>query len=181
MNLTIRGKNKLEITAALRNYIEERVSSLAGLFNPRQEINVNVLCKVYEKFQSVEITIPTKHLILRAESQADIMYTAVDLAVDKIERQLKRHKNKINTMVRKREGVASYFSEQFNKQTENDSVVRKLVRNKELAVQRMTVDEAILQMELLEHDFFVFINEKNHRFTVLYLRNDGDYATLEIK
>ena len=92
MKINIRGKNKLEITPALRAYAEEKVGKLAGLFNPRHEITAHVLCKVYDSHHAVEVTIPTKHLILRAESEADTMYAAIDLVVDKLERQLKNTK-----------------------------------------------------------------------------------------
>lgn len=180
MKINIRGKNKLEITEALKTYIEEKVGRIDDLFNPRHEISANVYCKVYDKYHVVEITIPTKHLILRAESKADTMYAAIDLAIDKIERQLIRHKNRINSLIRKRDGVASYFSDQFNASTNNENGLRKLVRNKELELTVMSVDDAILQLELLGHDFFLFINEENHKVTILYLRKDGDYATIEV-
>ena len=90
MKINIRGKNKLEITPALRAYAEEKVGKLAGLFNPRHEITAHVLCKVYDSHHAVEVTIPTKHLILRAESEADTMYAAIDLVVDKLERQTQK-------------------------------------------------------------------------------------------
>lgn len=181
MKINIRGKNKLEITPALRNYIEEKVGKLSDLFNPRHEINANVYCKVYDKYHVVEITIPTKHLILRAESKADTMYAAVDLCVDKIERQLLRHKSRINTLIRKRDGVSSYFSDQFNALSNEENNLHKLVRNKEVELSVMSVDDAILQLELLQHDFYLFINEENHKVTILYVRKDGDYGTIEAK
>lgn len=181
MKINIRGKNKLEITPALRAYAEEKVGKLAGLFNPRHEITAHVLCKVYDSYHAVEVTIPTKHLILRAESEADTMYAAIDLVVDKLERQLKKYKSRINSIVKKREGIGNYFSEQFNSQEDPKPDLKALVRNKEIELTKMSVDEAILQMELLGHDFFLFLNEDNHKVTLIYQRHDGNYATIEVK
>ena len=99
------------MSPAVQEYIEEKVNDLEKLFNKSEALSANVLCKGYEKYTVVEITIPLKHLILRAESKGDTLFMAIDLAVDKIERQLLKHKRKVNSMIKKREGIANYFSD----------------------------------------------------------------------
>ncbi|MFA6594875.1 MAG: sigma 54 modulation/S30EA ribosomal C-terminal domain-containing protein, partial [Bacilli bacterium] len=74
-----------------------------------------------------------------------------------------------------------YFSDQFNAQEEPKQDLKALVRNKEIELTKMSVDEAVLQMELLGHDFYLFLNEDNHKVTLIYQRNDGNYATIEVK
>ncbi len=180
MRINIKGKNKFEVTEALKQYIVTKVERLSDLFEKPEDITANVLCKVYDKHHTVEITIPTKHLVLRAESDSEDMYAATDLATDKIERQLIKHKKKVNALIRRREGISSYFSQKVNDSNEVD-VDKKIVKNKELKLEKMSKEDAITQMEMLGHDFFVFLDESNFKVTVLYLRNDGNYATIEAK
>ena len=116
---------------------------------------------------------------MRAESKADTLYGAVDLATDKIERQLLRHKQKVNSIIKKREGISNYFSNLESK--EEDKTLKTATKVKVIDAEVMTLDEAITQMEMLDHDFFAFINEANHRHTIVYIRNDGGYGTIETK
>ena len=179
MRVNVRGNEMVKMSDGARDYITDRVESLSKLFNQSENVIANVLCKGLEKAVIVEITIPLKHIILRAESKADTLYAAVDLATDKIERQLLKHKRKVNSFIRKREGIGEYFSAigDANAEDENKSPVKTKVIEAEV----MTLDEAITQMELLDHDFFSFINEANHRHTVVYIRKDGGYGTIETK
>lgn len=179
MRVNVRGNEMVKMSDGARDYITDRVESLSKLFNQSENVVANVLCKGLEKAVIVEITIPLKHIILRAESKADTLYAAVDLATDKIERQLLKHKRKVNSFIRKREGIGEYFSTigDANAEDENKSPVKTKVIEAEV----MTLDEAITQMELLDHDFFSFINEANHRHTVVYIRKDGGYGTIETK
>lgn len=177
MKVNIRAKNQVKMSPAVQEYIESKVGDLEKLFNRSEVVTANVLCKGHEKYTVVEITIPLKHLILRAESKGDTLFMAIDLAVDKIERQLLKHKKKVNTMIKKREGISNYFGELAEAKEEKEPEIK----NKEIELTEMSVEEAITQMELLDHDFFLFIDEKTHKQTLVYVRHDGGYGVIEPK
>lgn len=177
MKINVRTKNQIKMSPAVQDYIESKVGNLEKLFNRSEVVSANVLCKGYEKYVVVEITIPLKHLILRAESKGDTLFMAIDLAVDKIERQLLKHKQKVNTMIKKREGISNYFGELIESKEEDEVKIK----NKEIELTEMSVEEAITQMELLDHDFFLFIDEKTHKQTLVYVRHDGGYGVIEPK
>lgn len=177
MKINIRTKNQVKMSPAVQEYIEEKVNDLEKLFNRSEALSANVLCKGYEKYTVVEITIPLKHLILRAESQGDTLFMAIDLAVDKIERQLLKHKRKVNSMIKKREGIANYFNDLEEVQEEE----KPEIKNKEVELTEMSQEEAITQMELLDHDFFLYIDDKTHKQTLVYVRHDGGYGVIEPK
>lgn len=179
MKINVRGNELVKMSDNARDYIINRVESLKKLFNQSENVIANVLCKGTEKNVIVEITIPLKHIILRAESKADTLYGAIDLATDKIERQLLRHKQKVNTIIKKREGISNYFSNLESK--DEDKNLKIATKMKVINPEVMTLDEAITKMEMLDHGFFSFINEANHRHTVVYLRKDGGYGTIETK
>lgn len=180
MKVNIHGKNKFVVKPALREYIEQQVEPIIKMFRLADSVTTNVVCKEYGDMKIVEVTIPTKYLIMRAESQAEDMFKAVDQAVDKLEKQLYRHKKKISSFMKKREGVGNYFSELVEakevKEKEANVVKEKIV---DLPV--LSVDEAIIQLEMLDHDFYMFINEEDHKPTTIYLRNDGNYAVIKSK
>lgn len=179
MRVNVRGNELVKMSDGARDYITGRVESLNKLFNQSENVVANVLCKGLEKAVIVEITIPLKHIILRAESKADTLYAAVDLATDKIERQLLKHKRKVNSFIKKREGIGEYFSSIGDSNVEEEN--KSPIKTKVIEAEVMSLEEAITQMELLDHDFFSFINEANHRHTVVYIRKDGGYGTIETK
>ncbi len=180
MRINVHGKNKFEVKPGLRSYIEDRVGSLAHMFSAHQDVTANVVCKEYGNNKVVEVTIPTKHLILRAETSSEDMFQSVDLAVEKIEQQLLRHKKKINSIIRGREGVANYFSAQIENMKDEDEK-HKIVKTKEVDLEVMDPEEAMLQAELLGHDFYMFINSVDHKVSIVYLRDDGDYGIMRAK
>lgn len=175
MKVNIHGKNKFVVKPALREYIEKQIMPIGEMFRLAESVTANVVCKEYGDAKIVEVTIPTKYLIMRAEAESDDMFKALDVAIDKLEKQLQRHKKKINTFIKKRDGIGNYFSE-----IENQAPVeeKKVVKEKHVDLTVMTVDEAIIQLELLGHDFYMFINEEDHKPTTIYLRNDGNYAVI---
>ena len=178
MNINIHGKNKFVVKPSLREYVEKQIQPIGNMFRMAENVTANVVCKEYGDTKTVEVTIPTKYLIMRAESQADDMFKAVDLAVEKLEKQLNRHKKKINSIIRKREGIGNYFAEE---EAQVEAEEKKVVKEKVVDLPILSVDEAILQLELLDHDFFMFINEEDHKPTTIYLRNDGNYAIIKTK
>lgn len=179
MNINIHGKNKFVVKPSLREYIEKQVEPIGKMFRLAENVTANVVCKEYGDTKTVEVTIPTKYLIMRAESQADDMFKAVDLAMEKLEKQLGRHKKKINSIIRKREGIGNYFAEEAFEEAEEEE--KQVVKEKVVDLPVLSVDEAILQLEMLDHDFYMFINEEDHKPTTIYLRNDGNYAVIRSK
>ncbi len=179
MKINVRTNNLVKMSENVKDYINEQVGSLEKLFNISENVVANVLCKGYEKYFIVEITIPLKHTILRAESKGDTLYAAIDIATDKIERQLLRHKQKVTTIIKKRDGLSNYFSQITSDEEQKEPSL--IAKTKVIEKDVMSVDEAITQMELSDHDFYAFVNEANHRHCVVYTRKDGSYGVIETK
>lgn len=179
MRVNIHGKNKFVVKPALKEHIEQALLPIDKMFRMAESVTANVVCKEYGNLKKVEVTIPTKYLIMRSESEADDMFKAVDLAVDKLEQQIYKHKKKINSIIKKREGVGAYYA--LLEEDEAKEEEKKIVKEKEIDLPILSVDEAITQLELLDHDFYMFINEEDHKPTTIYLRNDGNYAVIKSK
>lgn len=182
MKVKIRGKNKFEPSDAIKTYASEKLQKLDQYFNKKQDLEAYVLCKVYDTHQTVEITIPTKNVLLRAEVKADDIYSAIDLSIDKLESQIRKHKSKIYRSLKRRAGVSQYYSSNLDfdlEKMKTEIKATNLVKSKSVDLKPMTPDDAIMQMEMLGHDFFVFLNTVNDKVCVVYLREDGDYGIIE--
>ena len=107
MKVNIHGKNKFVVKAALREYIEIQIMPIGEMFRLADSVTANVVCKEYGDAKIEEVTIPTIYIIMRAEAEAEDMFKALDIAVDKLEKQLQRHKKKINTFIKKRDGIGN--------------------------------------------------------------------------
>lgn len=181
LNFNIRGEN-LEVTPAIREHVESKVSKLERYFTDGANATAHVNLKVYNDRQTkVEITIPMKNLTLRAEERHDDMYAAVDLIVDKLERQIRKYKTRVNRKFREREGVAAFFasvSKDEPKTEENDDEFT-IVRTKRFDLKPMDQEEAILQMNMLGHNFFVFTDAESEDTNIVYKRRDGKYGLIE--
>jgi putative sigma-54 modulation protein len=179
MNYNIRGEN-IEVTPAIREYVEKKVAKLERYFTESPNANVNVNLKVYQdKKSKVEITIPMKDLVLRAEELHEDMYAAIDLITDKLERQIRKHKTKVNRKFREKESLKDFapiFTEVEQVEDEDDLEV---VRTKSFDLKPMDSEEAILQMNMLGHSFYVFTNAETNQTNVVYKRNDGRYGLIE--
>lgn len=179
MRIQIRGANRFVVTDAIKNYIEEKVGSLQRFLPTNQDLEARVYIKIYDVIQKVEVTIPGNQFILRAEEESDNLYAAIDLVVDKLERQIRRHKTKANKKIREREGISNYFinmddtPEVYNK---HDEIPYKI---KNVHLKPMDVEEAIMQLELLSHDFYVYRDMAVDTVCVVYRRKDGKYAVIE--
>ncbi len=178
MKFTIRGEN-VSVTEALRDYIEKKISKLERYFDSPTNSEVHVNLKVYNDNQSIEVTIPMKKLLLRAEEQHEDMYAAIDLVVEKLERQVRKYKTRVNRKARQNGGVKQMISaleSQMNAEEEDDFQV---VRTKRFNLKPMDVTEAIMQMDLLGHNFFVFSDAETSKTNVVYRRKDGKYGLIE--
>lgn len=180
MNYVIRGEN-IEVTPAIREYVEKKISKLERYFTETPEANVHVNLKVYQdKKAKVEVTIPLPHLVLRAEESNDDMYAGIDLISDKLERQIRKHKTKVNRKFREKGDVGAYFAvttEAPELHVDEDDL--ELVRTKRFDLKPMDSEEAILQMNMLGHNFYVYTNSDTNRTNVVYKRKDGRYGLIE--
>lgn len=182
MKVIVRGKNKFVPSEAIKTYADNKVQKLNQYFKEDNELTATFLCKVYDTHHTVEVTIPTKHLILRAEVKDESVYSAIDLAIDKLESQIRKHKSKLYKSIQKRDGVANHYAQNTDfdaKAIESEILATNLVKNKSVDLKPMSKEEAILQMEMLDHNFFVFQDSETMKIAVVYLRDDGDYGIIE--
>ncbi|RUL54210.1 MULTISPECIES: ribosome hibernation-promoting factor, HPF/YfiA family [Lysinibacillus] len=181
LNFNIRGEN-IEVTPAIREYVESKIDKVERYFNDEVNANANVNLKVYnDKQTKVEVTIPMKNVTLRAEERHNDMYAAVDLIVDKLERQIRKHKTKVNRKFREREGTGVYFAQEVAGTTVSPVEEEEftIVRTKQFDLKPMDQEEAILQMNLLGHDFYVYTDAESNGTNIVYKRRDGKYGLIE--
>ena len=174
MRLEIVGKSGFEITDAIRNYVEKRLNKIDRLFT--EQLDAVVVCKVYRDGTKVEITI--KFLTLRAEVMDRDLYAAIDKSVDKLEAQLRKNKHKMNRSLQEREGLKNTFSSDDLDLNELEKELIDPVKKKKIRLEILSLEEALTQMDLLDHDFFIYKNEDNET-SILYLRDDGKYGLIE--
>ncbi len=171
MEILIRGKS-VEITDSMKNYVKEKLSKL-DKYLVDQKAKATVLVKVRSYTQKVEITIPLKTLILRAEEEQEDFYAAIDLIINKLERQIRKNKAKLESRNKSR-------SKEFN----IDDLIpieenSEIVKTKKIEVKPMNGEEAMLQMELLGHDFYMYKDSDTNAICVIYKRKDGGYGIIE--
>src|SRR5699024_8080293 len=179
MKFNIRGEN-IEVTGAIREYVEKKISKLERYFDSAPTSDVHVNLSVYNDEQRIEVTIPMTNLLLRAEVQHIDLYAATDLVVDKLERQIRKYKTKINRKSRQGGSAKHVFAEMEREATNNhvaeDTDYFQIVRTKRFNLKPMDSEEAILQMDMLGHSFFVFTNDVSGETNVVYRRKDGRYG-----
>ncbi len=180
MNFNIRGEN-IEVTPALRNYVEKKVGKLERYFDEVPSSPVHVNLQVINNQQIIEITIPMPQLLLRAEETHTDMYAAIDLVVEKLERQIRKHKTKVNRKFRQEGSLKYMFTNEVGNgiTIEEDDDELEIVRTKRFSLKPMDAEEAILQMDMLGHSFFVFSNSVSGDTNVVYKRKDGRYGIIE--
>jgi putative sigma-54 modulation protein len=182
MNINIRGEN-LEVTGALRDYVEKKLGKLERYFDTPPSSDVSVTLSVIRERHNVEVTIPLRGVTLRAEEKNNDMYASIDLVMDKLERQIRKHKTKANRKFNNKEkGIRNLFKDNFEAIAgayHDDEDELELVRTKKFTMKPMDVEEAILQMNLIGHNFFVFANMDTTQINVVYKRDDGKYGLIE--
>jgi ribosomal subunit interface protein len=182
LNFNIRGEN-IEVTPAIRDHVEGKIEKVARYFNEEIQATANVNLKVYnDKQTKVEVTIPMKNLTLRAEERNADMYAAVDLIVDKLERQIRKYKTKVNRKFREREGVSAYFATTDAPDApgvQSDEDEYNIVRTKQFDLKPMDQEEAVLQMNMLGHNFYIFTDADSNGTHIVYKRKDGKYGLIE--
>lgn len=173
MKCTIRGE-KIKITAAIQDYIETKLSRLDKYFK-KEDVDANVLIRIKGKEQIIEVTIPYEKYTLRSEERRDDLYAAIDLVIDKLEGQIRKTKTKLKKQIKKAETVIN-FDYEITKEEKKES---KVVKRKTFEMKPMDEEEAILELELLGHDFFIYKDAHTNDINVLYKRKDGNYGIIE--
>jgi putative sigma-54 modulation protein len=184
MNFIIRGDN-LEVTPALREYVEKKLSRLEKYFEHLEACDAHVSLSVEGEEHKVEVTLFFPGLIVRAEEASEDMYASIDLVLEKLERQIRKYKTRVNRKARQNGSLRTQLMEnsldQSNLQTltQEEEEEFKIVKVKRFSMKPMYPEEAILQMELLGHNFFVFSNAETNEMNVIYRRKNGTYGLIE--
>ena len=172
MKFTILGKN-INVTEGLRAAVEDKIGKLEKYFTPETEVHVTL--SVEKDRQKIEVTIPVKGNIIRSEQVSNDMYVSIDLVEEIIERQLKKYKTRITD----REQGAGFFKQEFLENDYDDDEEIKIVRTKKFDIKPMYPEDACVQMELLGHNFYVFVNAETDDVNVVYKRKGGTYGLIE--
>ncbi len=173
MKYLIRG-DKYENTDSIKEYIEAKLSRLDKYIKDSDDIEAVVLTKKEGRRYKIEVTIPTKDFTLRNEVVDDDLYAAIDLVIDKLERQVRKNKDKLN----KKKKVIEDFEIDIEDNFMEEEVI---VKRKSIELKPIDEEEAILQMELLGHNFFVYKDIETGKICVLYKRKNGNYGIIETK
>lgn len=177
MNIIISGKN-IEVSDYLRNVVEKKAKKLGRYFKPDTEMHV--MLSIEKSRHIAEVTILVDGIVLRGEEATGDMYSSIDVVLKKLERQMRKHRTKLEKRLRddafESETIYEYYDEAED--ADSDDAPR-IVRNKKFVARPMDIDDAVMQMELLGHSFFVFRNMHNNEVNVLYRRSDGNYGLIE--
>ena len=172
MRFIITGRN-IDVTEGLKSAVEEKLGKLDRFFAVETEVNVTL--SVEKERQKIEVTIPVKGNIIRSEQVSSDMYVSIDLVEEVIERQLKRYKNKI---VDKQQNASEFAPEYIEKEYEDEEEI-KIIRSKRFGIKPMVPEEACVQMELLGHNFLVFLNAETNEVNVVYKRKGNTFGLIE--
>ncbi|MFC6464339.1 ribosome hibernation-promoting factor, HPF/YfiA family [Marinilactibacillus sp. GCM10026970] len=188
LRYNVRGEN-IEVTQAIRDYVEKKVGKIEKYFKDVPEANAHVNLKTYsDKTAKVEVTVPLPYIVLRAEETSPDLYGSVDLVVSKLERQMRKYKTKINRKNRKSQGVDAPQPtdpdlwadlEVEDDEATEEEIGAAIVRTKRLSLKPMNAEEAILQMDMLGHNFFIFEDADTNGSSIVYKRKDGKYGLIE--
>ena len=171
MKFIISGKN-ITVSPGLKTAVEDKLGKLERYFTPDTEVIVTL--SVEKERQKIEVTIPMKGNIIRSEQVSNDMYVSIDLVEEVIERQLRKYKNKI---VQREQGAGSFRQEFIDKEAEDEEV--RIIRTKQFDMKPMYPEDACVQMELLGHSFYVFVNAETEQINVVYKRKGNTYGLIE--
>lgn len=172
MKVNVLGKN-IEITAALNNIVEKKLSRLDRYFKP--DVEAKVTLTVQKNTHIVEVTIPFNGVMIRSEEYNEDMYVSIDFVLDKIERQIRKQK----TRMEKRIHGDSLIYHLIPEMPSDEDDEPKIVKTKKFAMKPMSAEEAVLQMDLIGHNFFVYKDAETAEVNVVYKRKDGNYGLIE--
>lgn len=172
MKYIIIGKN-IEVTPGLKTAVEDKIGKLEKYFTPETEVHVTL--SVEKDRQKIEVTIPVKGNIIRSEQVSNDMYVSIDLVEEIIERQMKKYKSKLI----EKEQNTKFFKQEYIEKDYMDEEDVKIIRTKKFDIMPMYPEDACVQMELLGHNFFVFVNAESDQVNVVYKRKGGTYGLIE--
>ena len=175
IRISISGKN-LEITESLRSYVEKKVSKLEKYLNDNRTASAEVMLRIERGIHIAEVTVNLSGVLLRGEGKTGDMYTSIDSSVDRIERQFGKFKGRL---WKKTQGPKLSELQAPGQEGEGGTAGPRIVRTKRFALKPMDVEEAVMQMELLGHDFFVVRDAESGEVSVVYKRRDGNYGLIE--
>lgn len=181
MKVHIKGKN-ITITEGMENAVNKKLSTLDKYLMISDDVEARVLARTYPSGQKIEVTIPTVHVILRAEVVDSDFYNAVDKAVDKLEAQIRKHKEKLSR--KNKPGLSEAFDFDVSiVDTDSglDEELYDIVKTKNISPKPMDLEDAIVQMELLNHSFFVYRDMETDAVAVVYSRKNGGYGVIDTK
>ena len=170
MNISIIGR-KCSPRESFKEKAEKKLSKIDRFFSSEADAKITVT--VEKSYQSVEITVNSNGMIFRAQEKAENMNDALDKCVDNLIRRIRKNKTKLEKQL-KNGAFDDYTPEEIPEETEFD-----IVRTKSVAVKPQSVEEAILQMNMLGHEFYLFTNSANDTISLVYKRKDGGYGLLE--
>ena len=176
MKITVSGKN-INVTDALKDTVVKKISKLDKYFNP--EVEAQVTLSVQKSRHIIEVTIPFDGVILRGEESTDDMYVSVDNVLDKLEKQIRKHRTRLERKLRENSLRTFEIDSRDEDDVEEEVYNPVIVKTKKFAIKPMPIDEAVLQMDLLGHSFFVFLNSETEEVNVIYKRKDGKYGLIE--
>ena len=171
MEILIRS-DKTTVTDAMKEYVKEKLTKLEK-YTLDTSIKATVMVKVRNYTQKVEVTIPLKTLILRAEEESEDFYSAVDLVISKLERQIRKNKTKLKK--KEKTGIKEFNIDDIIELPEEE----KEIKRKKIEIKPMNLEEAILQMELLGHNFYMYKDSDIKKIALVYKRRDGGYGVIE--
>lgn len=179
MEITVRGKN-LEVTPALRQYAEKRMSKIERFFDD-VPVSAHAVISTERGRYIVEVTLSVNGILLRGEESTGDAFASMDLVLEKLEKQIEKFKTRITRRLRmaRKAAVREEMPAPVAGPAEEEGDRPRVVRVKRFSFKPMSVEEAILQMDLLGHDFFVFTNAETDQVSLVYRRRDGDYGLIE--
>lgn len=173
MRYTITGRN-IEVSQGLRETIQDKLGKLECFFTPETEVIVTL--SVQKEMQKIEVTIPVKGSIIRAEESSTDMYVSIDLVEEVIERQIRRYKKKL---IDKKQSAQSFSQLFLEEAEESDSEEIQIVKTKRFGMKPMFPEDACVEMELLGHNFYMFQNAETDQVNVVYKRKGNTYGLIE--
>jgi putative sigma-54 modulation protein len=176
MKIIFKGKH-IEVTDAMRNYIEKRLNKIERHFDHILEVIVTL--SVEKNRQIVEATLQASRALIRAEEETDDMYASIDRVADKLERQIQKYKEKYFRKPHAGTKKKGLTNKGVDAEDSESDKIAKIVKTKRFAIKPMSVEEAAMQMDLLGHNFFVFANDNTNKVNVLYKRKDGNFGLIE--
>ena len=173
MRYTITGRN-IEVTPGLRDAVQDKLGQLEKYFTPDTEAIITL--SVQKELQKIEVTIPVKGSIIRAEEASTDMYVSIDLVEEIIERQIKKYRKKLIDKKQSAQAFSSLFIEEEDNTVEEEI---KISKTKHFDIKPMYPEDACLEMELLGHNFYMFLNAETDQMSVVYKRKGNSYGLIE--